>query len=385
MYWKCFALKNWIWIAAAFFLVLPPACSSGQNKNNSTNNTAKNIIAAYNISVDRSKLGISLNFYNFPNYLDPAIADKFEEVYGVKLILDYYDNNETMMAKLYAGGVGQYDLIVAPDFAASILWKKKMIDRLNHDNIPNLRNLKQEFRQLPFDPGNIFSVCYQWGTTGFGVRSDLLKNGMKDIDSWRVFFDPKYQLGPFTMLDDPRETIGAALKYLGYSVNSTNPKELKEAEKILVSQKSRLIAYTGTSTARDLLVSGDAVMVHNYSGDIYMAREELKTVEYVIPREGTVIWTDNIVIPVNAPHKYAAEVFINFLLDAQIGAQLTHYTHYASPNQASIPFINPELKNSPLIFPTREMQKNMEFLKDIGEAAKLYDEIWARLKATGIH
>jgi spermidine/putrescine transport system substrate-binding protein len=345
---------------------------------------ARAFIDAYNLSAVKDKLGKTLHIFNFPDYLNRELIEQFEKTYGVDIIQDYYDTNEVLIAKLQAGGAGQYDIIVASDFAVSILMKKNALEPLEKNNIPNIKNLDERFRDLPFDPGNRYSVCYTWGTTGFGIRTDLIdaKDKDKKIDTWKVLFDPAYQLGPFVMLDDPRETIGAALKYLGYSVNTVDEKELQEAGQLLIAQKKRILAYTSLTTGRDLLISGDVVVCHNFSGDIFMAKEEKDSIDYVVPEEGAVIWTDNVAIPVRAPHKYTAEVFINYMLDARIGAKLTNFTHYASPNRAALPYIDPGIRDNPGIFPPGETIRNLEFLRDVGEAARLYDAVWTRVKAS---
>lgn len=341
------------------------------------------IISAYNLEVDRSLLGKRLSIFIYPDYLEPQLVKRFEEVYGVDILIDYYENNETMLAKLQAGGIGQYDLIVPTDYAVPVMVSQGLLQPLEKKNIPNLNNLDPRFLNLPFDPGNEYSVCYQWGTMGFGIRTDLVDLSDKDYRTWKVVFDPAYQLGPFVMQDAQRETIAAALIYLGYSVNTTDEAQLKEAEELLIAQRKRVLAYVGTSTCKELLVSGDAVVGHNYNGDILMAQNELSAIKYVIPREGSIIWTDNIAVPKGAPNKYTAEVFINFILDAENGGILTNYTMYASPNKASRPYIKPEIRENPDAFPPDELLDKLQFIVDLGQDTRLYDRMWTRIKAAG--
>jgi len=284
---------------------------------------------------------------------------------------------------LQAGGIGQYDLIVPTDYVIPVMIKQRLLLPLDKENIPNLKNLDPRFRNLPFDPENQYSVCYQWGTMGLGIRTDLIDPNEKEYDTWKVVFDPAYELGPFVMQDAERETIAAALVYLGYSVNTTDEVELKAAEELLMAQRKRVLAYVGTSTCRELLVSGDAVVGHNYNGDIKMGQNEVKAIKYVIPREGSVIWTDNLAVPAGAPGQYTAEVFINFILDAENGGVLTNYTMYASPNKASLPYIKPEIRDDPNTFPPEEVTDKLQFIVDIGQATALYDKVWTRVKAAG--
>jgi spermidine/putrescine transport system substrate-binding protein len=213
------------------------------------------------------------------------------------------------------------------------------------------------------------------------VRADLVKDTTRIIPSWKLVFDPTSGVGPFTMLDDPRETIGAALLYLGHSPNTTDEQELAEAEKLLMAQRPRLLTYAPFASARDLLASGDAVVAHNYSGDVLMVAEDVKGIRYLVPREGSIVWTDNLAIPKGAPDAKLATVFINFILDAQVGAQLSDFTHYASPNDAALPLVDADLRRDPTIYPDSAVLAHMDFLRDVGEARASYDRIWTRLRA----
>jgi len=366
-------------IALFFFGAALTSCA-GEKKDRAPQSGT---IAAYDLKVDRSKLGKTLNLFIYPDYLDPQLVKKFEEVYGVEVVIDYYDNNEAMLAKLQAGGIGQYDVIVPTDYAVAVMRRQNLLQPLDKANIPNLKNLNPLFASLPFDPDNQYTVCYQWGTMGLGVRSDLLDPANRDLNTWKIVFDPEYSPGPFTMLDAQRETIAAALIYLGYSVNTVDEGELQAAQELLTAQRKRVLAYTGTSTARELLVSGDAVVIHNYNGDILMGQSEAPAIRYLLPREGSIIWTDNLAIPAGAPNQYTGEVFINFLLDAENGAILSNFTHYATPNAASLPYLDEKIRNNPDIYPPEEVIRKLQFIEDIGEKVKLYDRVWTRVKAGG--
>lgn len=339
------------------------------------------VVDAYGAHVETKDIGTALHLFIWPDYLDPALVQEFEKAYGVSVSIDYYDTNEAMIAKLQAGGTGQYDLVVASDYAVEVLRQAGLLLPLDHGALPNLENLQRRFVDAPYDPGNVYSVTYQWGTSGLGVRSDLVEDSTKLIPSWRLVFDPAAAVGPFTMLDDPRETIGAALLYLGHSPNSTDPKELDEAERLLMAQRPRLLTYSPFATARDLLASGDAVVAHNYSGDVRTVAEEVPGIRYLIPSEGSIVWTDNLAVPKDAPDQKLAQVFINFILDARIGARLADFTRYATPNEASLPLVNAELRADPTIYPDSAMLSRMDFLRDVGDARATYDRIWTRLRA----
>jgi spermidine/putrescine transport system substrate-binding protein len=284
-----------------------------------------------------------------------------------------------MIAKLQAGGTGQYDLVVASDYAVEVLRAESLLSPLDHALLPNLGNLATRFRDAPFDPGNAYTAMYQWGTSGLGIRTDLVEGGEPEA-SWRLVFDPAAQVGPFTMLNDPRETIGAALIYLGHSANSADPGELAEAERLLVAQRDRVLTYAPFASARDLLASGDAVVAHNFSGDILLVADEVPDVRYVIPSEGSVVWTDNLAVPAGAPNPRLAHAFINFILDAGVGARLSNWTRYASPNEAARADIDPELLADPAVYPDSAVMARLEYLRDLGPARAEYDRIWTRLR-----
>lgn len=341
-------------------------------------------VQAYGVEATRAEIGTELKLYLYPDYIDPALVTKFEAVYGVKVIVDYFDTNEALIAKLQAGGTGLYDVIVPSEYGVTILAKNGLLEKLDHARIPNMKNLLPRFRNPPFDPGNQFTTCFMWGTTGIGYRKDLLPKDAPAIDSWAMVFDPKYEaLGAFAMLDDQRETIGAALKYLGYSLNSVKPDELAKAEALLQDQRKRVLNYAASSNGRDLLSSGDVVMVHNFSGDIAMARDENPMIAYAIPKEGSSIWTDSMAIPKGAKNKTGAQLFMNFILDPENGAQLAHFCHYGSPN-AHVPALLPkEEREDPATYPPEAVIAKQEFIQDIGDAEKLYAEIWTRLRAGG--
>jgi len=320
-----------------------------------------------------------LHIYNWSEYIDPEIYADFEEEFGVKVIEDTFSSNEDLLAKLQAGATG-YDLIVPSDYMVAIMIELDLLAELNYDNIPNFGNISDIFRDPPYDPGNKYSVPYQWGTTGIGYDLDVFEEAP---DSWAYLFDPEMAApyaGQMSMLNDSRETIGAALKYLGYSINSTDEQELEEAKQLLIQQKAWVSTYDSDGF-EDLLAAGETVIAHGWSGDFFAAAEEAEQVWYVIPSEGGVIWTDNLAIPKSAPSQYTAEAFINYLLRPEVGAKITNYTWYGSPNKASEEFIDPEILEEPAIYPPEEVMDKLEFIRDVGEATTLYDRIWTEIKS----
>jgi spermidine/putrescine transport system substrate-binding protein len=324
------------------------------------------------------ELAEELHIYNWSEYIDPEIYDDFEQEFGVKVIEDTFASNEDLLAKLQAGATG-YDIIVPSDYMVAIMIELDLLAEINYDNILNFKNIDETFLNPPYDPDNKYSVPYQWGTTGIGYNVDLFE---EPPDSWAYLFDPDIAApyaGRMSMLNDSRESIGAALKYLGYSINSTNEQELEEAKQLLIQQKEWVSAYDSDGF-EDLLASGEVDIGHGWSGDYFAAAEEAEQVWYIIPQEGGVIWTDNLCIPKSAPSQYTAEVFIDYLLRPEVGAQITNYTWFGSPNKASEEFIDAEILEEPAIYPPPEVMDKLEFIRDVGEATALYDRIWTEIK-----
>lgn len=323
-----------------------------------------------------------LRIFIWSEYLDPEIPAQFEAETGIKVRMDLYESNEDMLAKLQAGGVSQYDIIVPSDYVMPALIELGLLQKLDHAQIPNLKNLKPLFTQTTYDPGNQYTAAYQWGTVGLLYRSDLLKdyNG-----SWSTLFDPAKSPGNFLLIDSSREMLGIALLYLGYDFNSTNPKELLAAADLLANTKKRsdCMGFKGGVGGKNDVVAGSAAAAIVYNGDAIQAvsnNEDIPLV-FTVPKEGSEIWYDSMAIPAKAPNPSAAHKWINYILDAKIGAQLSNWNQYASPNAASMEFITPEDLTNTGIYPDEESMKALHFTKDLGNKMKLVDEAWTRAKS----
>ncbi len=319
-------------------------------------------------------------FFNWSEYIDPEVYDLFEQETGIKVIEDNFSSNEELLAKL-KGGVTGYAVIVPSDYMVNIMIQEGLLAELNHDNIPNLKNLAEEWRNVPFDPGNKYCVPYQWGTTGIGYLSDQID----EPQSWAVLFDPNPDApwyGRATMLDDARESFAAALIYLGYDPNTTDEAQLQEARDLLIKAKAGLSGYD-SDTYEDLLASGENLLAHGWSGDFLVAQEDNENIAYTIPQEGGVIWVDNLCIPMSASpeEKLAGEMFINFILRPDIGAKISEYNYYASPNAEAEKLLPEDFLNDPTVYPPQEVRAKLHFLKPVGEAEALYQRLWDEVKA----
>lgn len=324
-----------------------------------------------------------LKIFIWSEYMDEENMPKaFEKETGIKVRLDLYESNEEMMAKLQAGGVSQYDIIVPSDYIMPSLINLKLIQPLDHAKIPNLKNLGQKFKETSFDVGNKYTVGWQWGTVG--LMYDKTKIKPEDVASWSILFDPKKDPGPFALIDSVREMMGIALLYLGYDFNSTDPKELKAAADLLVETKKRksCMGFKGGVGGKNDVVAGVAAAAIVYNGDAIQAIAEAPDkLGFIVPKEGSEIWLDSMCIPAKAPNADAAHKWINWILDPKVGAELSNYNHFATPNEAAMPYLVKEDLDNPGVWPTPEIMKTLVFTKDLGKDNRIMDEAWTRAKS----
>ncbi|AFV76297.1 spermidine/putrescine ABC transporter substrate-binding protein [Thermus oshimai] len=320
----------------------------------------------------------TLYFLNWADYIPEELVQKFEAETGAKVVLDTFESPEAMLAKLKAGADREFSLVVAPDYYVLQMAREDLLAPLDKGRLKNLAHLDPFFQDPPYDPGLQYSVPYLWGTTGLAYREDLVTG---PVDSYAVFFDPEKAVGPFLLLDEMRETVGAALKYLGYSVNATDPKALEEAKALLLSAKARSVGFAGGIEALNRLLAGDAAVTLAYSGDVLQARQEDARLRYAIPKEGGTLWTDAMVVLKRGPAQDLAYRFIDFLLEPENAAALAEYTRYATPVAAAIPLLPEEMRQDPVVFPPEEVRSKLEYLKDLGPDIALFDQVWTEVKA----
>jgi spermidine/putrescine-binding protein len=318
--------------------------------------------------------------YNWSEYIDPQIYTMFEEETGIKITEDNFSSNEELYAKLKGGAAG-YALIVPSDYYVSIMMQEGILAELDHLNIPNIANLSERFTEVPYDVGNKYCVPYQWGTTGIGY----LDGQVEEPTSWSVLFEPDPNspaYGRITMLDDPRETFASALIYLGYDINTTDEAQLEEAKDLLIKAKPALSGYD-SDTFEDLLASEENLMAHGWNGDFLVAQDTNENVAYTIPEEGGVIWVDNMCVPATAPaeDKLAAEMLIDFILRPDIGAMLSEYTYYASPNKAAEENLDPDFLDDTAVYPPAEVLDKLQYITAVGEAQSIYERLWDEVKS----
>ncbi len=324
-----------------------------------------------------------LALYNWSEYIDPDELAAFGEEYGIGATMDVYDSNEAMQPIVAAGNSG-YDVIVPSDYMVGIMIAGENIQPLNKELIPNLGNLSDEFTGLDYDPEGDYSVPYQAGTTGISV--DTAAVGTDFPRSWGLIFDPEISGefdGQISLLNDPRETLGAALKYLGYSLNTTDADELAEAEALVAETSGRLAAFD-TDSADELLVGGETVIAHGYSGDMFtqfLEADDPSQYVYFVPEEGGTRWIDNMAIPFDAPHPCTAHTFINWVLDGEHGAALANWNYYTTPNEAAKSGLDEDLLafiDDPEVVAGGE--ESLELIEDTGDFEINYSDSFVAAK-----
>lgn len=314
-------------------------------------------------------------------YMPGDYMDTFTKDTGIKSRVELYESMEELVAKLQAGGVNQYDVVVPSDYIIKTMIKLNLLQKLDHAKLPNLSNLEPSFKHTAYDPGNVYTAPYQWGTVGMLYNKEVL--GEDYVASTALFFDPGARKGPVVMIDSIREMLGIALKYMDKSVNTLDKGELKAlADMMIETKSSKFFAGFDVGTGgRSKVVAGTAIAALVYNGDALRAVADAPDkFIFANPKEGGVIWADNMAIPAGAPHADYAHTFINWVLDAQNGATLSNWTQYATPNKAAKEFITPDDLSNPAIYPSEETMKTLEFITDLGKKNRYYDELWTIIK-----
>ncbi len=316
-----------------------------------------------------------LHLYNWSDYMNPEVLSQFEQENNCKVILDNYDSNEAMYAKIKAGATG-YDLIFPSSYMVSIMNQQGMIQPLDHAKIPNLQYLDPDFLQLTEDPSMHHSVPYMVSVTGLAYNKTRIPNA---VNSWAML-ERDDLAGRITLLDDMREVIGAALKTKGYSLNTTNEQELLEAVEIVKGWKSRIAKFEADEYQQGI-ASEEFLLCQGYNGDVMQIMAENENVGFLLPMEGASISSDDMVIPTDAREVELAHQFINFIHRPDMSAKNMEYVYYYSPNLEAAKLVNEELRNNSTVFLSKEDIKRCEIIKDLGESNKLYARLWDSIKA----
>lgn len=320
---------------------------------------------------------VTINVLNWGDYIDEDLLTQFTQETGIIVNYTPLANNEEMLVKLQDPN-SIYDLCFPSDYIIEKLIADDMLHELDKENIPNLQNIDERFLDLDFDPGNKYSVPYMWGTIGILYNTTMVD---KPVTDWDILWDETYA-GQILMYDSIRDTIGIALLKLGYSLNTRDENQIREAEQALIEQKPLVRAYLG-DTIKEVMINGGGALAVVYSGDAIWCMDEEEgnpDLAYALPERSN-LWFDNMVILKNAKHAKEAEAFINFLCDADVAKQNTEYIGYSTPNKAAFAMLDESYIQNPVYNPPAELVANFEFFHDLGDFITVYNEAWQRIKA----
>ena len=320
---------------------------------------------------------ITLQLGIWSNYLAPGVIDEFQRRTGHRVQVSHYSSNEELLAKLQAGA-GGYDVIVPSDYMVFVMAKLKLLRRLEHAKLTHLAELDPRYLKRRFDPTNEYSVPYDVGTTGIAVNRSKIN---MTVRGWRALFEAPELAGKISFLDDVRETLGAALKTLGYSLNSRDPEQLKAAKNLLIDAKKRVRAFT--SETLSALVNGEVLVAHAYVTDALQAKKATGgKIEYVFPEEGGTFWIDNLVIPAKSNFPDEAHLLVDYLLEAKVVAATAQSIFVTPANKNALSFLPAGfIQSHPEMFPPDHRISKFEMLEDLGEDLSLWERAWTEVKA----
>src|SRR6218665_1396333 len=334
-----------------------------------------------------------VHVYNWSDYIDESILQDFTKETGIKVVYDVFDSNDILETKLLAGGSG-YDVVVptGPFLARQI--QAGVFQKLDKSKLPNLSNMWPQVteRLAKYDPGNQYAVNYMWGTTGIGFNVDKVKKALGDVplDSWDLIFKPenakKLKACGINVLDASDETFAIAMNYIGKNPDSKETKDLEAGGKVYSA--IRPYAKTFNSSAYiDDLANGDICITIGWSGDIVQAKtraEEAKNgvnIDFIIPKEGTYMWFDNLSIPKDAKHVEEAHAFINYLMKPEVIAKASNFVQYANGNLASQKFVDEEVLDNPNIYPPEDVVKKLFTISSYGpKEQRVLNRLWTQIK-----
>lgn len=320
----------------------------------------------------------NLYIFNWAEYIDPEVITMFEEETGIQVSYDEFETNEAMYPVIEAGAIA-YDLVCPSDYMIQKMIENDLLAEINFDHIPNYANMDetQLLSAQEFDPENKYTVPYCWGTVGILYNTTMVEEAPT---SWSVLWDETYK-DSILMQDSVRDAFGVTLKYLGYSLNSTNEAELTKAKDLLIDQRPLVQAYV-VDQVRDKMIGGEAAIGVIYSGEVLYCQESNEDLAYVVPEEGSNVWLDCWVIPKNAQNKENAEKFIDFLCRPEIAVMNFEYITYSTPNKAAKELLDEEYQNNPAVFPDSSILGKCETFHYLGEDAEaLYNNLWKEVRS----
>ena len=336
------------------------------------------LFAAKTLIVGNGQISDSntLYLYIWGDYIDPDLIDKFEEESGYKVVMETYDSNEAMITKIKQKSTN-FDICIPSEYAVEMMRDQGLLEKLDHSKIVGLDNIDERFLDVAYDPGNEYSIPYLWGT--FGIVYNTKKYQGSDFSSWKNLWDKKFE-GEILSFDGARETLGIGLLANNLSLNTTDPKKLVEVRNELIGFMGNVKAILADEI-RMYMALEEANVGITFSGDASSAIESNENLSYTIPKEGSNIWFDTMVIPKTSKNQKAAYAFINFMLEPENAAQNADYIWYATPNKKALDLIDPEARNDKTLYPDDDVIDKLEVFKALDkESTILYNDLFLDLK-----
>ncbi len=345
---------NRFFLILFFFAVIFFACNEVQGQKN-------------------SRKTVSVMIYS--EYINPSLLKDFEKKTGYKVNLELYEAQEEMLVKLQTAGTKKYDVIIASDVVIQQMIQAGLVAPIDTSKIPNRVNVAPQFLGQTYDPTNAYSLPYLWGTTGILFRGEKIH---PDSASYSMLFDAKNTKGNFSLLNESRSMLSMALQAIGYDANSVKQEEINKAVDYILQAKKdpHFVGFDGSVAGKNKVLSGENWAAIVFNGEAQAAINKDSTLQFVIPKEGSFMWVDAMLISSKAANVEGAYAFMNYILDAEVGAKLAKFINYATPNKASLEVIDEKFKSNRVINPNEQEIKRMELLEDLGESTKSYDEAW---------
>lgn len=315
--------------------------------------------------------------YNWAEYIPEGALEDFTKETGIAVEYSTYDNNETMYSKLKLQNGKGYDIVVPSTYLVSKMRDEGLLHEIDHSKLSNLANLSANLMDKEYDPGNKYSIPYLWGSTGIGVNSEEIDP--TSITAWADLWKPQWK-GKLLLIDDVREAFHMALKKNGFSTNTTNPDEIKTAYEDLKALMPNVRVFNADAP-REPFLAGDVNLGMLWSGEAKMAQDENPAIKYIFPSEGAGFWIDSFAIPAGAENVENAHKFIDYMLRPEVAKSVVEELGYSTPNAKVRDLVDEETRNNPIIFPPDDVMEKGEFQKDVGDAMKLYNAYWEKLKS----
>ncbi|KHT01839.1 spermidine/putrescine ABC transporter substrate-binding protein [Pectobacterium brasiliense] len=332
---------------------------------------------AFGISTANASDSKTLYFYNWTEYVPPGLLEQFTKETGIKVIYSTYESNESMYAKLKTYKDGAYDLVVPSTYFISKMSKEGMLQKIDTSKLSNFHNLDPNLLHKSFDPNNDYSIPYIWGATAIGINHEMIDPA--SVTSWADLWNTKYK-NSLLLTDDAREVFQIALRKLGYSANTTDPKEIEAAYKELQALMSNVLTFNSDNPGNPF-IEGEVNLGMVWNGSAYVARQAGTPLDVIWPKEGGIFWMDSLAIPANAKNVDGAMKLIDFLLRPEVAAQVAETIGYPTPNLAAKKLLPPEVSGDKTLYPDDETIAKGEWQNDVGSASTLYETYFQQLKA----